>query len=48
MILALVIQEMIKRRACYQAARLPLLCGLTLALHLGMSLVFALGLWGRL
>ena len=47
-ILALVIQEMIKRRAYYQAARLPLLCGLTLALHLGMSLVFALGLWGRL
>ncbi len=47
-ILALVIQEMIKRRAYYQAARLPLLCGLNLALHLGMSLVFALGLWGRL
>ncbi len=42
-VLALVIQEMIKRRACYQAARLPLLCGLTLALHLGMSLVFSLG-----
>ena len=47
-ILALVIQEMIKRRAHYQAARLPLLCGLTLALHLGMSLVLALGLWSRL
>jgi len=46
--LALIIQEMIKRRAYYQAARLQLLCFLTLALHLGMSLVFALGLWGRL
>ncbi len=47
-ILALIIQELVKRRAYYQPARLPLLCFLTLVLHLGMNLVFALGLWGRL
>lgn len=47
-ILALVNQEIIKRRAYYQEARIQLLCFTTLALHLGMSLVFALGLWGRL
>ena len=47
-ILAVIIQEMIKRRAYYQAARLQLLCFLTLALHLGINLIFALGLWGRL
>lgn len=47
-ILALVNQELIKRRAYYQEARIQLLCLLTLALHLGMSLIFGLGLWGRL
>ncbi len=47
-ILALVNQELVKRRAYYQEARLQLLCFLTLALHLGMSLIFGLGLWSRL
>jgi 1,4-dihydroxy-2-naphthoate octaprenyltransferase len=47
-ILALVNQELIKRRAYYQETRIQLLCLLTLALHLGMSLIFGLGLWGRL
>ena len=47
-VLALVNQELVKRRAYYQEARLRLLCFSTLALHLGMSLIFALGLWGRL
>jgi 1,4-dihydroxy-2-naphthoate octaprenyltransferase len=46
--LAVINQELIKRRAYYQAARLELLGCLTLTLHLGMSLLFALGLWGRL
>ena len=35
-------------RDYYQVARLQLLCFLTLALHLGMCLIFALGLWGLL
>ncbi len=47
-LLAVVNQELMKRRAYYQAARVQLLSFLTLSLHLGMSLVFALGLWGRL
>ncbi len=47
-ILALVNQELVKRRAYYQEARIQLLCLLTLALHLGMSLIFGMGLWGRL
>jgi 1,4-dihydroxy-2-naphthoate octaprenyltransferase len=47
-ILALVNQELIKRRAYYQETRIQLLCLLTLALHLGMSLIFGVGLWGRL
>lgn len=46
--LAVVNQELVKRRAYNQAARLRLLCFTTLALHLGMNLIFALGLWGRL
>jgi 1,4-dihydroxy-2-naphthoate octaprenyltransferase len=46
--LALINQELIKRRAYYQEARIRLLCFSTLALLLGMDLVFALGLWGRL
>jgi 1,4-dihydroxy-2-naphthoate octaprenyltransferase len=47
-VLALVIQEMMKRRAYLRAARLRLVCFLTLALHLGICLVFSLGLRGRL
>jgi 1,4-dihydroxy-2-naphthoate octaprenyltransferase len=46
--LALVNQELVKRRAYYQEARLRLLGWLTLTLILGMNLVFGLGLWGRL
>ena len=47
-VLALINQELVKRRAYFQAARIQLLCFSTLALHLGINLVFALGLWGRL
>jgi 1,4-dihydroxy-2-naphthoate octaprenyltransferase len=47
-VLALINQELVKRRAYYQAARIQLLCFSTLALILGMNLIFALGLWGRL
>jgi 1,4-dihydroxy-2-naphthoate octaprenyltransferase len=47
-ILALANQELVKRRAYYQEARIRLLCFSTLALLLGMDLIFALGLWGRL
>jgi 1,4-dihydroxy-2-naphthoate octaprenyltransferase len=47
-VLAMVNQELIKRRAYYQEARIRLLCLLNVALHLGMSVVFGLGLWGRL
>jgi 1,4-dihydroxy-2-naphthoate octaprenyltransferase len=47
-LLALVNQELVKRRGYYQEARIRLLCQLSLALLLGMNLVFALGLWGRL
>jgi 1,4-dihydroxy-2-naphthoate octaprenyltransferase len=47
-VLALINQELVKRRAYYQTARIQMLCYSTLALHLGMNLVFALGLWGRL
>ena len=46
--LAVIIQEAIKRRAYYEEARLRLLCFLTLVLHLGMSLIFALNLGARL
>lgn len=46
-VLALVNQELVKRRAYYQEARIRLLCFLTLALHLGMCLIFGLGLWWR-
>lgn len=46
--LAVVNQELVKKRAYYQAARIQLLGFLTLTLHLGMSLLFAVGLWGRL
>lgn len=47
-VLALVNQELLKRRAYYNQARLQLLSFLTLGLHLGMCLIFGLGLWGRL
>jgi 1,4-dihydroxy-2-naphthoate octaprenyltransferase len=47
-VLALINQELIRRRAYYQEARIRLLCFSTLALLLGMDLIFALGLWGRL
>jgi 1,4-dihydroxy-2-naphthoate octaprenyltransferase len=47
MFLAVVNQELIKRRAYRQEERLRLLCLLTLILHLGMGLVFATGLWLR-
>lgn len=46
--LALINQELIKRRGYYQEARIQMVCSLSLALHLGMSLIYALGLWGRL
>jgi hypothetical protein len=47
-VLALVNQELVKRRAYYQESRLQLLCFLTLGLHLGMCLIFGMGLWWRL
>jgi 1,4-dihydroxy-2-naphthoate octaprenyltransferase len=47
-VLALVNQELVKRRAYYQEARLQLLGFLTLGLHLGMCLIFGMGLWWRL
>jgi 1,4-dihydroxy-2-naphthoate octaprenyltransferase len=47
-LLAVVNQELVKRRAYSHLARIQLLGLLTLSLHLGMSLIFALGLWGRL
>ena len=47
-VLALVNQELLKRRAYYRESRLQLLVFLTLGLHLGMCLIFGLGLWGRL
>lgn len=47
-ILALVNQELMKRRAYFNEARLNLLGRLTLALHGTMGLIFAWGLWQRL
>lgn len=46
-VLALVNQELVKRRAYYNEARLQLVGFLTLALHLGMCLIFGMGLWWR-
>jgi len=46
-LLALINQELVKRRAYHQEARLQQLVYLSLALHLGMSLVFGAGLWRR-
>lgn len=48
MLLAVVNQELIKRRAYRNESRLRLVSRLTLALHLGMGLVFILMLWQRL
>jgi len=47
-LLALANQELMKRRAYYQETRIRLLCWLCLTLHLGMNLIFGVGLWGRL
>ena len=48
LLLAVVNQELIKRKAYRDEARLKLLCRLTLALHLSMGLAFSLSLWPRL
>lgn len=48
LLLAVVNQELLKRRAYREAARLRRLCRLSLALHLGMGAVFCLMLWQRL
>lgn len=48
LILALVNQELVKRRAYYNEKRINLLCRLTLAFHLGLGLVFTWTLWLRL
>lgn len=48
LLLAVVNQEFLKRRAYREEARLQLLCRLSLALHLGMGAVFCLMLWQRL
>ena len=47
-ILAVINQEIIKRKAYRDEARLKLLSRLTLTLHLGMGLVFVMMLWQRL
>lgn len=47
-ILAVVNQELIKRKAYLQEGRLRLLARLTLTLHGGMGLVFVMMLWQRL
>ena len=48
LILAVINQELIKRKAYRDERRLKLLARLTLTLHLGMGLVFVLMLWQRL
>jgi 1,4-dihydroxy-2-naphthoate octaprenyltransferase len=48
LILALINQELVKRRAYYDERRITLLCRLTLTLHLAMGLIFTWGLWQRL
>ena len=48
LLLAVVNQELIKRKAYREEVRLVRLCRLTLALQLGMGLVFILMLWARL
>ncbi len=47
-ILAIVNQELIKRKAYLQERRLQLVARLTLTLHVGMGLVFVMMLWQRL
>jgi 1,4-dihydroxy-2-naphthoate octaprenyltransferase len=47
-ILAVINQELIKRKVYRQEARIKLLCRLTLAQHLAMGLVFSISLWQRL
>jgi 1,4-dihydroxy-2-naphthoate octaprenyltransferase len=48
LILAVINQELVKRKAYRDERRLTLLARLTLTLHLGMGLVFMLMLWQRL
>jgi hypothetical protein len=48
LLLAVINQELVKRKAYQQEGRLKLLCRLTLALHLSMGLIFTLMLWQRL
>jgi len=48
LILAVINQELVKRKACLDEKRIRLLARLTLTLHLGMGLVFVLMLWQRL
>ena len=48
LLLAVVNQELLKRRAYREEGRLRLLCRLSLALHLGLGAVFCLMLWQRL
>jgi 1,4-dihydroxy-2-naphthoate octaprenyltransferase len=46
-ILAVVNQELIKKKVYRREARIKLLCRLTLAQHLAMGLVFTISLWQR-
>jgi 1,4-dihydroxy-2-naphthoate octaprenyltransferase len=48
LLLAVINQELVKRKAHRDERRLTLLARLTLTLHLGMGLVFVLMLWQRL
>jgi 1,4-dihydroxy-2-naphthoate octaprenyltransferase len=48
LILAVINQELVKRKAYLDERRIKLLARLTLTLHLGMGLVFVLMLWQRL
>ena len=48
LILAVINQELVKRKAYLDERRIRLLARLTLTLHLGMGLVFVLMLWQRL
>jgi 1,4-dihydroxy-2-naphthoate octaprenyltransferase len=48
LILAVINQELVKRKAYRDERRLTLLAGLTLTLQVGMGLVFVLMLWQRL
>jgi len=47
LLLAVVNQELVKRKAYLEEGRLRRLCRLTLTLHLGMGLMFVLMLWQR-